>query len=121
MVAQTSPDDGVQRDQRPLSKLRRNSWSFDRLKSLGGDLQDDLIVLRHLWLSNLVPGSRKSSASHAQRLESFYGPQAAACEWLSRQIASSATLGGVSWGGWCVPGRPGPRQAAQETHLVSWS
>lgn len=61
-------------------KLRRNSWSFDRLKSLGGDLTDDLIVLRHLWLSNLVPGKKKSSATHAQRLESFYGPQAAACE-----------------------------------------
>lgn len=59
-------------------KLRRNSWSFDRLKSLGEDLTDDLIVLRHLWLSNLVPGKKKSTATHAQRLESFYGPQAAA-------------------------------------------
>ncbi len=66
----------------PPRKLRRNSWSFDRLKSLGGDLSDDLIVLRHLWLSNLVPGKKKSSATHAQRLESFYGPQAAACECL---------------------------------------
>jgi hypothetical protein len=63
-------------------KLRRNSWSFDRLKSLGGDISDDLIVLRHLWLSNLVPGKKKSSATHAQRLESFYGPQAAACKCL---------------------------------------
>jgi hypothetical protein len=68
-----------ERDQGPSRKLRRNSWSFDRLKSLGGDISDDLIVLRHLWLSNLVPG-KKSTATHAQRLESFYGPQAAACE-----------------------------------------
>ena len=64
-------------------KLRRNSWSFDRLKSLGEDLTDDLIVLRHLWLSNLVPGGKKSSDTHAQRLESFYGPQAAACECIA--------------------------------------
>lgn len=69
-------------------KLRRNSWSFDRLKSLGEDLTDDLIVLRHLWLSNLVPGGKKSSATHAQRLESFYGPQAAACkEFTARRAA----------------------------------
>ena len=64
----------------PSRKLRRNSWSFDRLKSLGEDLSDDLIVLRHLWLSNLVPGGKKKNNTHAQRLESFYGPQAAACE-----------------------------------------
>jgi hypothetical protein len=68
-------------------KLRRNSWSFDRLKSLGEDITDDLIVLRHLWLSNLVPGKKKSTATHAQRLESFYGPQAAACECGLQQSA----------------------------------
>lgn len=53
--------------------LRRNSWSFDRLKSLG-DVKDDILVLRHLWFG------KKSGSDHAARLESFYGPQAAACE-----------------------------------------
>eukprot|EP00879_Flechtneria_rotunda_P011867 GHRR01012396.1.p1 GENE.GHRR01012396.1~~GHRR01012396.1.p1 ORF type:complete len:672 (+),score=176.99 GHRR01012396.1:1113-3128(+) len=51
--------------------IRRNSWSLDRLKSLG-DVKDDILVLRHLWFG------RKSGADHAARLESFYGPQAAA-------------------------------------------
>lgn len=40
------------------------------------DLQDDLKTLKHLWFSTL--GS-KPSGDHAARLESFYGPQAAAC------------------------------------------
>jgi betaine lipid synthase len=51
--------------------LRRNSWSFDRLKSIG-DVKDDILVLRHLWFG------KKSGSDHAARLESFYGPQAAA-------------------------------------------
>lgn len=55
------------------SLLRRNSWSFDRLKSLE-EVASDLRTLKHLWF-----GSKKGSG-HAQRLESFYGPQAAACE-----------------------------------------
>ena len=59
--------------------LRRNSWSFDRLKSLG-DVKDDLLVLRHLWFS------KPSGDDHAQRLESFYGPQAAACRCNTKQL-----------------------------------
>lgn len=72
-----TPSSRVEQPPTPSSrKLRRNSWSFS---SLGQDLTDDLIVLKHLWFSNLAPGSKKSTATHAQRLESFYGPQAAAC------------------------------------------
>lgn len=57
--------------------LRRDSWSFNSLKSLS-DLKDDLSTLRHLWFSKAG-----SARSHAARLEAFYGPQAAACEQLS--------------------------------------
>ena len=85
-MGRTDAEPSQERDQSPAMApatpkegtklLRRNSWSFDRL----GDLKGDLIVLRHLWLSNLVPGGKKSTDTHAQRLESSYGPQAAACE-----------------------------------------
>lgn len=81
------------------SLMRRNSWSFS---SSLGDIQDDLIVLKNIWFSNLVPG-RKSSASHAQRLESFYGPQAAACERAARAGAAADHAR--------HPGRRGRRQA----------
>jgi betaine lipid synthase len=37
-------------------------------------LKNDLTVLRHLWFS------KASGGDHASRLESFYGPQAEACE-----------------------------------------
>lgn len=54
---------------------RGNSWTaLERLKSLG-DVKDDLVVLRHLWFS------KAKGADHAARLENFYGPQAAACEY----------------------------------------
>ena len=60
--------------------LRRNSWSFGSLGSLAGglvDLKDDLSTLRHLWFSQL---SKRRGNGHAERLEAFYGPQAASCE-----------------------------------------
>jgi betaine lipid synthase len=65
--------------------LRRNSWSFDRLKSLG-DVKDDLLVLRHLWFS------KPSGDDHAQRLESFYGPQAAACRCNSSSHSAQCAI-----------------------------
>ncbi|KIY91955.1 hypothetical protein MNEG_16008, partial [Monoraphidium neglectum] len=58
----------------PAGSLRRDSWSFNSLKSLS-DLKDDLSTLRHLWFSKAG-----SARNHAARLEAFYGPQAAACE-----------------------------------------
>lgn len=66
---------GAGGDGTPLAPafMRRNSWSLDRLKSLG-DVKDDLVVLRHLWFS------KAKGDDHAARLESFYGPQAAACK-----------------------------------------
>ncbi|KAI8469365.1 MAG: hypothetical protein J3K34DRAFT_282994 [Monoraphidium minutum] len=59
--------------QRGPVSLRRDSWSFNSLKSLA-DLKDDLSTLRHLWFSKAGSANR----SHAARLEAFYGPQAAA-------------------------------------------
>jgi len=52
----------------------QRSWSIPKGIS---DLKDDLSTLRHLWFSQL---SKKKAGDHAARLESFYGPQAAACE-----------------------------------------
>jgi hypothetical protein len=57
----------------------RRAWSFDRLaaevtaitKSLG----DDLRTLKHLWFSKKAG----AGASHAERLEVFYSPQASSC------------------------------------------
>ncbi len=46
-----------------------------RLDELRKDLKDDLTVLRHMWFS------KARGSDHAARLESFYGPQAGACQW----------------------------------------
>lgn len=37
-------------------------------------VKEDLLVLKSIWFN------RVSGDDHAERLESFYGPQAAACE-----------------------------------------
>ncbi len=55
------------------SFAQKRNFSFDKLKNLSS-VKDDLTVLRHMWF-----GSKKGD-DHAARLESFYGPQAAACE-----------------------------------------
>ncbi len=57
------------------SRLLRAS-SFESLTRLtqSSSIKDDLLVLRHIWFS------RQKGDDHAARLESFYGPQAAACE-----------------------------------------
>jgi hypothetical protein len=52
----------------------QRSWSLGKGIS---DLKDDLSTLRHLWFSQLA---KTKPNDHAARLESFYGPQAAACE-----------------------------------------
>ena len=70
--------------QAPALLQRSSSWSLDRLKSMSS-VKDDLLVLKHLWFS------KASGADHAARLESFYGPQAAACECCGR-----ATRAGVA-------------------------
>lgn len=55
------------------SFAQKRNFSFDKLKNLTS-VKDDLTVLRHMWF-----GSKKGD-DHAARLESFYGPQATACE-----------------------------------------
>ena len=67
--------DGTQAPPTQALLTRSSSWSLDRLKSMSS-VKDDLLVLKHLWFS------KASGADHAARLESFYGPQAAACELL---------------------------------------
>jgi hypothetical protein len=57
------------------------------------DLQDDLKTLKHLWFSTL--GS-KPSGDHAARLESFYGPQAAACRLHVAAIAQGVHVHGLT-------------------------
>lgn len=52
---------------------------MDRLESLKG-VQQDLTVLKSIWFK------KASGSDHAERLESFYGPQAAACELLSSSV-----------------------------------
>lgn len=62
---------GSGRDGRPASYTKKN-FSLEKLKL--SSMKDDLTVLRHMWF-----GSKKGD-DHAARLESFYGPQAAACK-----------------------------------------
>jgi betaine lipid synthase len=57
-------------DGRPL-KEKAKFVSLDNLRS---NIRDDLTVLRHIWFS------KARGSDHAARLESFYGPQAEACE-----------------------------------------
>lgn len=44
--------------------------SFEKLKEIGGNVKDDLIVLKSMWFA------RSKGNDHAARLESFYSPQA---------------------------------------------
>ena len=53
------------------------SWSSGSIARLSA-VKDDLTVLRSIWFKRL------SGGDHAQRLESFYGPQAHACKCASR-------------------------------------
>jgi betaine lipid synthase len=52
--------------------VRRN-WSSEKLAALQG-VKDDLIVLKSIWFN------KSKGGDHAQRLENFYSPQAAACK-----------------------------------------
>ena len=65
---------GAGRDGNPASvgPLRR-TWSSEKLAALQG-VKDDLIVLKSIWFN------KPKGGDHAQRLENFYSPQAAACE-----------------------------------------
>jgi betaine lipid synthase len=58
---------------RSRSGLIQRIRSMDRMESLKG-MQQDLTVLKSIWFK------KASGSDHAERLESFYGPQAAACE-----------------------------------------
>ena len=59
---------------RSRSGLIQRIRSMDRMESLKG-MQQDLTVLKSIWFK------KASGSDHAERLESFYGPQAAACEY----------------------------------------
>lgn len=67
---------GAGKDGRPVrdNYMKRN-FSLEKLKNFSS-VKNDLTVLRHMWF-----GSKKGD-DHAARLESFYGPQAAACEFV---------------------------------------
>lgn len=66
---------GAGRDGNPstIANPLRRSWSSEKLAALQG-VKDDLIVLKSIWFNKAKGGD------HAQRLENFYSPQAAACE-----------------------------------------
>lgn len=68
-------------DGRPVRDtfMKKNFSSFDKLTNLVPNVKDDLTVLRHLWFS------KSKGDDHAQRLESFYGPQAEACTCLGER------------------------------------
>jgi len=66
--------------------ITRRKSSFSNLKelvkreygtSLQEKLRNDMLVLRHIWFA------KPQGDDHASRLESFYGPQARACEHLA--------------------------------------
>ncbi|EFJ43864.1 hypothetical protein VOLCADRAFT_83033 [Volvox carteri f. nagariensis] len=63
---------GAGKDGRPVrDNYMKKNFSLDKLKNISS-VKNDLTVLRHMWF-----GSKKGD-DHAARLESFYGPQAAA-------------------------------------------
>jgi len=62
--------------------------SMDRMETLKG-VKQDLTVLKSMWFK------KASGSDHAERLESFYGPQAAACELI--YAAVSCMLGRIGW------------------------
>lgn len=64
---------GAGGDGRPTDSVIAKARGSIGLPSMD-TLKNDLTVLRHLWFS------KASGGDHASRLESFYGPQAEACE-----------------------------------------
>lgn len=56
--------------------LRRNG-SFEKIKAFGTNVKQDMAVLKTMWFS------KSQGDSHADRLETFYAPQAAACKTMS--------------------------------------
>lgn len=69
---------------RSRSGLIQRIRSMDRMESLKG-MKQDLTVLKSIWFK------KASGSDHAERLESFYGPQAAACECSIHCIALCGT------------------------------
>ena len=72
-------------DGRPVREsFLKKSFSIDKLPSLSDikqTVQSDFTVLRHMWFS------KASGGDDAARLESFYGPQAEACECQRLKVA----------------------------------
>ena len=50
------------------------------INKLASSFKDDMVVLKNIWFGS------KSGKDHAARLESFYGPQASACEAIITDI-----------------------------------
>lgn len=71
---------GAGGDARPVKggRLVKRIKSSDRLRKIEG-VKNDLIVLKSIWLN------KASGQDHAARLESFYGPQAHACEYTPQR------------------------------------
>ncbi len=74
------------KDARPVrdTSAKKGQFSLDQISL---KLKDDVTVLRHMWF-----GSKKGD-DHAQRLESFYGPQAAACELAGPRMSAELRSG----------------------------
>jgi hypothetical protein len=64
----------LRRSSSVLEKMQGMSEGFKARKRVR-DLHNDLTVLKNIWFKRLP-----ASGDHAARLESFYGPQAHACE-----------------------------------------
>ena len=60
-------------DGRPVrDSFLKKTFSMDKLNL--DNMKNDLIVLRNIWFN------KAKGDDHAARLETFYGPQAEACE-----------------------------------------
>ncbi len=87
-------------DGRLDARLRRriassSSSSLQQLGEMTKGLQNDMTVLRNIWFGR----AWKGAADHASRLESFYGPQAAACGSGGPAAAAAALAAPAAPGG----------------------
>jgi len=78
IVADTRRDKDITRRKSSFSGLKAKLPSKANIKE---QLQNDLTVLRHIWFT------KAQGDDHASRLESFYGPQAKACECCARKAS----------------------------------
>ena len=83
---------------------RQRTQKRNGVTGLNG-VKDDLAVLKSIWFKK-VKGD-----DHAARLESFYGPQAHACEYLpperlilgcERSTASCSNVTSLTWSFWFI-------------------